>query len=289
MCLAYFRACGLFPFYRIFSRILILILYCDLFFSLFYPFDLFVFVLLFVFSSRRRHTSCALVTGVQPCALPISAPRPARARLRESTRAGRARAACFLPPVFSPPAAFPPTFPAPAFLRPVPACVLRCQACPRATFISSGSERTPSLFIMLARCSSTVLMLMPRMSAMILLGLLATTRSSTWRSRGLSLAMHSPTAPTAPLLRAVASAARIASTSASSPKGFSRKLAAPLRIASTASGTSPCAVTNTSGSTMAAQGSSTCRCNTLRHASHVRNGVEQGKWVTGMEEHGGCR
>src|SRR3546814_16070984 len=29
-------------------------------------------VCLFVFSSRRRHTSCALVTGVQTCALPIS-------------------------------------------------------------------------------------------------------------------------------------------------------------------------------------------------------------------------
>src|SRR3546814_4287779 len=27
----------------------------------------------FVFSSRRRHTRCALVTGVQTCALPISA------------------------------------------------------------------------------------------------------------------------------------------------------------------------------------------------------------------------
>src|SRR3546814_9957293 len=27
---------------------------------------------LFFFSSRRRHTSCALVTGVQTCALPIS-------------------------------------------------------------------------------------------------------------------------------------------------------------------------------------------------------------------------
>src|SRR3546814_15817026 len=27
----------------------------------------------FFFSSRRRHTSCALVTGVQTCALPISA------------------------------------------------------------------------------------------------------------------------------------------------------------------------------------------------------------------------
>src|SRR3546814_2103053 len=30
-----------------------------------------MFVLLFFFSSRRRHTRCALVTGVQTCALPI--------------------------------------------------------------------------------------------------------------------------------------------------------------------------------------------------------------------------
>src|SRR3546814_1348271 len=29
------------------------------------------FTLLFFFSSRRRHTRCALVTGVQTCALPI--------------------------------------------------------------------------------------------------------------------------------------------------------------------------------------------------------------------------
>src|SRR3546814_1288728 len=28
-------------------------------------------MLLFFFASRRRHTSCALVTGVQTCALPI--------------------------------------------------------------------------------------------------------------------------------------------------------------------------------------------------------------------------
>src|SRR3546814_9413351 len=34
---------------------------------------LFVFALIvFFFSSRRRHTRCALVTGVQTCALPIS-------------------------------------------------------------------------------------------------------------------------------------------------------------------------------------------------------------------------
>src|SRR3546814_1772589 len=30
-------------------------------------------VAFFFFSSRRRHTMCALVTGVQTCALPISA------------------------------------------------------------------------------------------------------------------------------------------------------------------------------------------------------------------------
>src|SRR3546814_9522784 len=31
------------------------------------------FIFFFFFSSRRRHTRCALVTGVQTCALPISA------------------------------------------------------------------------------------------------------------------------------------------------------------------------------------------------------------------------
>src|SRR3546814_1298720 len=34
-------------------------------------------LLCFFFSSRRRHTRCALVTGVQTCALPIS-PDPAQ-------------------------------------------------------------------------------------------------------------------------------------------------------------------------------------------------------------------
>src|SRR3546814_8312288 len=32
------------------------------------------FCFFFFFSSRRRHTRCALVTGVQTCALPISEP-----------------------------------------------------------------------------------------------------------------------------------------------------------------------------------------------------------------------
>src|SRR3546814_9398223 len=40
-----------------------------------YMYVFFQYLLLFVFfffSSRRRHTRCALVTGVQTCALPIS-------------------------------------------------------------------------------------------------------------------------------------------------------------------------------------------------------------------------
>src|SRR3546814_4144797 len=50
---------------------------------------------LFFFSSRRRHTRCALVTGVQTCALPISALRVAQrvarpCRVRATLDAGRA-------------------------------------------------------------------------------------------------------------------------------------------------------------------------------------------------------
>src|SRR3546814_1897325 len=33
-----------------------------------------LYICMFFFSSRRRHTRCALVTGVQTCALPIAAP-----------------------------------------------------------------------------------------------------------------------------------------------------------------------------------------------------------------------
>src|SRR3546814_18653688 len=40
---------------------------------------------MFLFSSRRRHTRCALVTGVQTCALPISH-APGRCRLRAQPR-----------------------------------------------------------------------------------------------------------------------------------------------------------------------------------------------------------
>src|SRR3546814_7521856 len=46
----------------------------------------------FVFSSRRRHTRCALVTGVQTCALPISG-----ARGRTRRRAGQGVAASSWP------------------------------------------------------------------------------------------------------------------------------------------------------------------------------------------------
>src|SRR3546814_9639968 len=35
---------------------------------------------MFLFSSRRRHTRCALVTGVQTCALPITVAREHRQR-----------------------------------------------------------------------------------------------------------------------------------------------------------------------------------------------------------------
>src|SRR3546814_6351864 len=59
---------------------------------------IFVF-LLFFFSSRRRHTRCALVTGVQTCALPICSGavpllRPARLRHEKGPRPYRARPFC---------------------------------------------------------------------------------------------------------------------------------------------------------------------------------------------------
>src|SRR3546814_7937325 len=48
------------------------------------------FLLCFFFSSRRRHTRCALVTGVQTCALPIL-PR------RRTTGARSARSVAHVP------------------------------------------------------------------------------------------------------------------------------------------------------------------------------------------------
>src|SRR3546814_15697736 len=40
----------------------------------------------FFFSSRRRHTRCALVTGVQTCALPISTPAGSSIAFRPTVR-----------------------------------------------------------------------------------------------------------------------------------------------------------------------------------------------------------
>src|SRR3546814_8099753 len=48
---------------------MVLGLYCHICYSMS------VFCVIFFFSSRRRHTRCALVTGVQTCALPISRER----------------------------------------------------------------------------------------------------------------------------------------------------------------------------------------------------------------------
>src|SRR3546814_3312946 len=45
--------------------------------------------MLFFFSSRRRHTRCALVTGVQTCALPICPLRDTRQPARQRDRARR--------------------------------------------------------------------------------------------------------------------------------------------------------------------------------------------------------
>src|SRR3546814_14499246 len=46
---------------------------------------------LFFFSSRRRHTRCALVTGVQTCALPISGLIPVYFLSQEVLAKGRTR------------------------------------------------------------------------------------------------------------------------------------------------------------------------------------------------------
>src|SRR3546814_3653035 len=54
---------------------------------------------IFFFSSRRRHTRCALVTGVQTCALPIShrARQFARDAAPEPHQPGRGRPAPVAP------------------------------------------------------------------------------------------------------------------------------------------------------------------------------------------------
>src|SRR3546814_13989813 len=50
----------------------------------------------FFFSSRRRHTRCALVTGVQTCALPISRKPDLRSFLTGKVRYGEASSGTYL-------------------------------------------------------------------------------------------------------------------------------------------------------------------------------------------------
>src|SRR3546814_9745043 len=58
---------------------------------------LLTYVCVFFLSSRRRHTSCALVTGVQTCALPIFSPAEIadyekQVAVRQERRAGEMEA-----------------------------------------------------------------------------------------------------------------------------------------------------------------------------------------------------
>src|SRR3546814_6626249 len=55
-----------------------------------YSFSIYCMCGFFFFSSRRRHTRCALVTGVQTCALPISLPGVA-SWARSNNAAARSR------------------------------------------------------------------------------------------------------------------------------------------------------------------------------------------------------
>src|SRR3546814_10225859 len=56
-----------------------------------------VFYCFFFFSSRRRHTRCALVTGVQTCALPISPRSLVFANGRQALAPERSKAAELFP------------------------------------------------------------------------------------------------------------------------------------------------------------------------------------------------
>src|SRR3546814_2970795 len=70
---------SLFIGYEIYVFLLLLIYYCSFILVFFF----------FFFSSRRRHTRCALVTGVQTCALPICLPLRRERDLRDIMRKGK--------------------------------------------------------------------------------------------------------------------------------------------------------------------------------------------------------
>src|SRR3546814_2923298 len=57
------------------------------------------FFYFFFFSSRRRHTRCALVTGVQTCALPISDAGGCRWKLIFAPRASASRGSSMPTPI----------------------------------------------------------------------------------------------------------------------------------------------------------------------------------------------
>src|SRR3546814_3308176 len=79
---------------------LFIVLYSIILLFFFYFVIICVCYLCFFFSSRRRHTRCALVTGVQTCALPISRPITGIGSARKaSAKRTSARPAPFLPVV----------------------------------------------------------------------------------------------------------------------------------------------------------------------------------------------
>src|SRR3546814_4376181 len=83
------------PFLFTLSASIVCLVVCVLF-LFFFSFLLWFFFWFFFFSSRRLHTSCALVTGVQTCALPIFGHRfgpglPRAARVLGTQRTGNPR------------------------------------------------------------------------------------------------------------------------------------------------------------------------------------------------------
>src|SRR6185369_11177867 len=123
---------------------------------------------------------------------------------------------------------------------------------PSAIFSRSATVFAFSFSMMLARCASTVLMLMPRSSAICLLSRPATMRSRTCASRVVrrdsSASRLAASWCFEKSRRARSSIFSTRATSSSSLKGFSMKSSAPFFIVVTAIGTSPWPVMNVTGS-----------------------------------------
>src|SRR3546814_16136428 len=97
----------------------------------------------FFFSSRRRHTRCALVTGVQTCALPIcEASRPRRAGKDGARGAAGWRLSRAVPVVYAATPALWPECPCPRKPHSPPMPVIRTRAgCRTAQHISGRLDR----------------------------------------------------------------------------------------------------------------------------------------------------